>query len=422
MISKVLEKVVYKTLVQHLNDCNILYHRQFGFRPQHSTTDAVANFVGEVLQSLDTGNMILAIFIDLKKAFDTVNHQLILKKLECLGVEGTALSWFDSYLSGREQFVQIGNSKSKKSKLEVGVAQGSLLGVVLFQLIINDLHKSVKFSTTILYADNTTLLISGKNLRCLKSKMQHDLDHLSVWLANNYLKLNVSKTKYLIFHKEGLSPEVTLHVDGSTVGMVRDFRFLGVLIDGALSFTAHFTQLYEKLLKSCFILRHLGNVLPSSCLRTLYFAFFHSHLTYGSMIWYPLLKRNEQLTLFHLQKRIVRILCKVNSRTHCMPLFKSKGIITLVDQAKWENCKFIYRVQNNMCAKPLVNFFHNNLSAKMYGRTRNSNLSITRHNLAIVNRSFLCKSVMDWSALNTNQKKYTNVKSFGKNLKKILYQ
>ena len=293
--------------------------------------------------------MVVAIFIDLRKAFDTVSHKTILDKLDYLGIRGTELNWFNLYLNKRSQYVEIGRSHSERIPLSVGVTQGSLLPVLLFQLIINDLFKSVRYSTSILYADDTTLLLSDSSLRFIKCKIQADMNSLSHWLKSNKLKLNVSKTKCMLFHKEGLSPKVEIFVDNQCIEMVQQFKFLGLTIDHTLMFVQHGQELHSKLLKSTFIIRSLSRFLPKFCLRELYFAYFQSHLMYCIIIWYPLLNRPTQLTLFRLQKRVLRSVCGAPFHAHCMPLFKRERIPIMEDQVFIENCKLMYRVANGHC-------------------------------------------------------------------------
>ena len=213
VISKVLERVVYNFMVAHLMSNKILYPKQFGFRKDHSTSDAVMNLVGDILNSFDKGFMLLSVFIDLKKAFDTVPHSLVLKKLQSIGVQGVELEWFTDYMHSRKQSVSIEQAVSEPKDITIGIQQGSLLGALLFQLLINDLPNCLKFCTSILYADDTTLYVYGKSLRFLRQKMQSDLNSLQGWLCANMLKLNVSKTKVLLFNRENLFPNIALCID-----------------------------------------------------------------------------------------------------------------------------------------------------------------------------------------------------------------
>ena len=164
VISKILERHIYDQIMLHLNVNDILYSRQFGFRKKHSTTDAVVNFVGEVLSAFDGSYTALSVFVDLRKAFDTVSHSLILAKLNCIGICDKELQWFTNYLTNRRQLVQLGGCLSDMATIAVGVPQGSLLGVLLFEILINDVVKSLKFCSSILYADDTTLFLIGRSV------------------------------------------------------------------------------------------------------------------------------------------------------------------------------------------------------------------------------------------------------------------
>ena len=360
VFSKILEHIVYDHLVRHCTENNIIYSRQYGFRKDHSTSDAIANFVGDALQAMDQGSMILSVFIDLWKAFDTVPHSLILRKLEVLGVKGKELEWFISYMKNRRQSVVIKNVTSEPKYMSIGVPQGSLLGVLLFQLLINDLPNSLGFVSSILYADDTTLYLTGRSLHFLRVKMQHDLGNLSLWLTANGLKLNVGKTKTMLFTSEGLTPNMSLEIDGQVIDMVTHFKFLGILLDNKLSFENHYENLSKKLSSFHFIARKLHLILPEICLRTIYFAYFHANLIYGISLWYPLLKKSAQKALYVTQKRIVRVISGASPIQHCMPLFRKQSILTVSDVILIDNCKLMYYVNNFLCPPPVSYLFGKN--------------------------------------------------------------
>ena len=306
VISKILEKVVFDQLVAHLSKNSVLYPRQFGFRKKHSTSDVIMNLIGEVLKSFEEKFMLMSVFIDLKKAFDTVSHSVILNKLSKIGVNGKELEWFTNYITGRKQYVTMSNGvESSSSDISLGVQQGSLLRVLLFQLIINDLPNCLRYGTSILYADDTTLFVYGRSLKFMCVKLQHNLDNLQVWLHANSLKLNVSKTKVMLFNVEGLTLNVALYIDGQVIENVANFNFLGINLDNKLAFDVHFSVLYKRLLQGHFLIKKLSTILPRSCLRTLYFAYFNSHITYCLPVWYPLLNKKSQNAIYVVQKRVV---------------------------------------------------------------------------------------------------------------------
>ena len=156
---------MYTRLVSHTEKNGTPFPGQFGFRKKHSTSDAFTLLVGNILNAMGEGFKLLSVFVDLKKAFDSVNHTIILRKLERLGVRGTALSWFASYLTNRQQCIMVGDCVSDFSSVDVGVPQGSLLGVILFQYHIDMLRCCLRFTSSILYADDTTIYVIGRDLR-----------------------------------------------------------------------------------------------------------------------------------------------------------------------------------------------------------------------------------------------------------------
>ena len=420
VLSKVLERVVYNALVTHFESNGVIYVKQFGFRKHHSTSDAITCLLGEILQCLHRKSMLISVFIDLKKAFDTVPHSLIISKLEQVGVRGVALQWFESYMSNRRQFVQLGDCVSQPAPVEIGVQQGSLLGVLLFKLLINDLPRCLRFSSSILYADDTTIFVYGNSLRFIRSKLQTDLSHLSMWLALNRLKLNTKKTKVMVFETTGLLPNIYLEIEGEPLENVQTFRFLGLNLCNDLSFGDHYMQTYTKLSQCIFMLRKLLQFLPRSCLRTLYFAYFHSHLSYCLLLWYPLITKSAQLKLYKLQKRAVRILCGAHPLEHCMPLFKEKGILIIDDLLYTENCKLVYRVINSVCSIALTRLINANTTIESEDQCTRSQIRVPRHSSSRLNQSFLCKAVMDWSKLQSRFKDSKHYKVLSKKLKSEL--
>ena len=212
----------------------------------------------------------------------------------------------------------------------------------------------------------------------------------------------------MLFNKEGLILDVHLHINGEQLETVQTFRFLGINVDSTLSFQAHYSQVYDKLVKSTFKIRQLARILPLQCLLSLYFAFDHAHLLYGMTIWYPLLSTKAQNSIHMLQKRLIRTLGNANVRQHCMPLFKKFNILTIPDMSQCENLSLIYRIYHRIAPVPLLNLFMTSSSQV----TRHGNIVIPKHKLAKVNRSFLCKPIMQWQTLSTNTKLLQSKKSF----------
>ena len=199
-VSKLLEKIVHKRLMFFFERYDLLYKNQYGFRPNRSTDDAITKFITDINSSLNNqNNMSLSVFLDLSKAFDTIDHNILLHKLSFYGIRGLAYDWFRDYLTNRRQYAEYNGARSSTQSVTCGVPQGSVLGPLLFIIYTNDLPDTLNQSSSILFADDTTLYISDDNLYRLYAKMNEELNILTDWFKANKLSLNISKTKYILF-------------------------------------------------------------------------------------------------------------------------------------------------------------------------------------------------------------------------------
>ena len=201
VFSKILEKIMYNHLINFINKHNILYKYQFGFRKRHSTNHAIITLVDKISTALDRGNVVIGCFVDLKKAFDTVNHSILITKLYKYGIRGNSLQWFKSYLANRQQFVHIHTSKSNTETVTCGVPQGSILGPLLFILYINDLSNVSDVLFPILFADDTSVYIEAEKESSVISILNEELQKINTWLKSNKLTLNLDKSHYMVFHR-----------------------------------------------------------------------------------------------------------------------------------------------------------------------------------------------------------------------------
>ena len=207
LFSKILERIVYNRLIEFFNKHSVLYDYQFGFRKLYSTHMALITLIDKLSNALDEGSRVVGIFLDFSKAFDTIDHDILLLKLEHYGVRGLALDWFKNYLNSRFQYVMYNGIKSYQSQVTCGVPQGSILGPLLFLIYVNDLHKVVKNAFLLLFADDSNLFYTGNDMVDITGKINDDLQHLTEWLASNKLSLNIKKTNYMIFHSGYIAPD-----------------------------------------------------------------------------------------------------------------------------------------------------------------------------------------------------------------------
>ena len=243
-INKILEKLMFNRLYSFLESNKCIYDFQFGFRQKHSTNHALLSMTQEIRDIIDKGDLAIGVFVDFQKAFDTVNHKILLRKLEHYGICGIANKWFSSYLSKRKQMVSIGGATSSTRDIEHGVPQGSVLGPLLFLVYINDLHTCIKHSTTRHFADDTNLLYSTDHTkprnRNLIRNLNKDLKSLTHWLLANKISLNSTKRELIYFRNKNTPiPKVNITLNGVKLEETNEVKYFGIIFDEHLTFQSH---------------------------------------------------------------------------------------------------------------------------------------------------------------------------------------
>ena len=286
VFSKLLERIMYNRVYSHLINHQLLYERQFGFQKNCSAEYAILQLTKEIYESFDENKFTLGVFIDLSKAFDTVNHKILLKKLTYFGIKGVYLDWFKSYLRNRKQFISYNDKSSSILDITCGVPQGSILGPLLFLLYVNDLQKASNIVKPIMFADDTNILFSDKHITSLFSTMNNELKNIQSWFNSNKLSLNASKTKYIFFHSQAHSDNIPLKLpklEINTTTIVREsvIKFLGVLLDENLSWKTHINTIENKISKNLGILYKARLVLNQKSTRmtpVMNFCGFHGRI------------------------------------------------------------------------------------------------------------------------------------------------
>ena len=288
IFSKIFERVMYNRLYSHMISNSLFYKKQFGFQRNCSTEHAILELTEQITKSFENNSFMLGVFIDLSKAFDTVNHEILLAKLNHYGIKGRSYNWIKNYLKDRKQFVISKNS----GLIEVicGVPQGSILGPLLFLIYINDMFKASKSLSTIMFADDTNLFLSHKNVKEMFKLMNEELEKFNIWFKANKLSLNTDKTKFTLFHKSSQSENLPLKLPDLTMNNIiierkESLKFLGVLIDDTLSWKNHIKIIESKLACAIGLLYKSRHYLDLNSRKLLYFSFVHSHLSYANITW-----------------------------------------------------------------------------------------------------------------------------------------
>ncbi len=420
VISKVLEKIVQKRINSFLKKKLLLFDSQFGFRSNHSTIDAISELIGKIIKGFEKGNKTLALFLDLSKAFDTLPHSTLLTKLENFGIRGRALNWFHSYLSNRKMYVNYNGNKSEiVPSGEFGVPQGSVLGPLCFILATNDLSLTLKKCRCILFADDTTIYTSNKNLRHLKESLKHDLEIVIDWFRSNKLTLNLDKTCFVLFKPPGknLDDNISLSIGDTEISREHTVEFLGLYLDEHLKFDSHVKHVCSKLAKNVYMLRNVMYLIPKWALRTLYYSYIHSDLTYGLSIWGPLVVKSNLNRIRTLQKKALRTInhAKYNARTS--ELCKKSKVLLIDDLIDLELSKISHRYTHGSLPRPVNNLFQANDYNQNYQTRFRNNPRIQPHTSAIFNKSFLRKAPSIWIDLGHDIRIKSKMPSFCKAFK-----
>ena len=288
--SKLLERIMYNRLYVYLQKNNILHEKQFGFQSNHSTDHAISQLISEILHSFDENKFTLGVFIDLSKAFDTVNHQILIRKLDHYGIKGTNQKWFNDYLSNRKQFISYDNKTTEMERITCGFPQGSILGPLLFLIYINDLHNLPEILNFILFTDDTNLFFSHKNIKIMFETVNKELNRIHKWFKANKLSLNSGKTKYMFFHKLKITDNIPLKLpelilDNKNIKREYSMKFLGVLLDDCLSWRNHIQMIENKISKNVGILYKSKFLLDQKSLKSIYFSFIHVYINYANIAW-----------------------------------------------------------------------------------------------------------------------------------------
>ena len=343
VVSKVAEKWVAEQLISHLNNSPISLHpMQFGFRANHFTDTANCLLIEKVKSMMDKGGTVGAVFLDLRKAFDPVNHRVLIAKLSSFNFSNNALKWSESYLMNRIQCVNVRNQKSSALDTLTGVPQGSILGPLLFSLYINDLPSVCSDVEIQLYSDDAVIFTHGSNKLQAAATLTNALNRISTWLIQSCLQLNTSKTVCMFFSKKQCStPDPAIMLSGVKLQVVSEFKYLGLLIDSQLSFKSHVKKEGHRVKFNLSNFRFIRNSMTTDAAKIYMHAMIMSHFTY-CLTSFAQANKTALKPLETLYKRTQKVLDrKSNTYHHCLILRKYK-LLSWDNLIKYANLCLIF--------------------------------------------------------------------------------
>ena len=373
--SKLVERAMYNRLYDYVLKKKILYLNQHGFQTGHSTAMSLLNIQDKISQAIENNEYSVGIFLDLSKAFDSVNHAILLKKLDNYGIRGLPLLWFKSYLENRQQLVQCNTKASKLRPIEFGVPQGSILGPLLFLLYINDLPHVSSLLHFELFADDSNVFISHKSHENLFQIVNLELPLVGDWFKANRLSLNLSKTSYILFNSHRKIPPTQappLLIDGVPIPQTNKVNFLGVVVDQNLTWKEHISEISIKLAKNIGILSRIAYKLPANILTNLYYTLVYPYLAYCNFVWAS--NYSSSLTrLIILQKRAIRLITKSPYKCHTAQLFLLNGILTIDQIRIFQTGEFMFRYRHGLLPQTFANYFNTGSTIHSYSTRTASN-------------------------------------------------
>ena len=370
--SKIFEKIVYIRLVKFLDLKKIIPDNQYGFRKGISSAMAITEMCNKITAATDRNEYSIGVFIDLSKAFDTINHKILLQKLEHHGVRGRVLDWFKNYLTNRKQYVFANGTSSNICDISCGVPQGSILGPLLFLLYISDIENCSDILSFILFADDTNLFYSSKTLTDLFNVVNSELSKLSEWFCVNKLSLNIKKTNYIIFGNRPIpqnDAHLQLSLNDTIITQVFDTKFLGVYLDNKLTWKVHISHLKLKLSRGVGIMRRVQHIVPRKSLLMLYHTLIYPYLVYCCICWGA---ANKSILngLFVLQKQAIRVCSDSHYLSSSSTLFFNLKLLKLVDIVNFQTAIFMYKTKYKLLPECCLHYATLNNPERLHN-TRN---------------------------------------------------
>ena len=418
-VGKAFERVVYRSVYNHLVDHSLIYKYQSGFLPGHSTVHHLIELLHHTCTALENHQINCQVFCNISKAFDRVWHKGLILKLEKYGINGNLLLWFMDYLFNRSQKVFLNETFSKQRTINAGVPQGSVLGPLLFLIYINDISDELT-GLARLFADDTSLSFSLPDVRYITRVLNHDLQTLSGWAKRWLIAFNPLKTEVMLISNIHIDQTVELVMDNTVLKVVDTHKHLGVLLSSNNKWTSHIDSIINSASKQVSFLRKIKYKFSRSTLNKLYCAYIRPLLEYASEVWDGC-NRNDSNRLEKLQLNAARIVTGLPIFPSANSLYTETGWETLAERRKNKKLTLMYKIINNDAPSYLTSLLpHRVNEISNYNLTDNENFEIPFSRLCTFETSFFPSTLKLWNDLDQSFRNLPTLSQFKRRLKKQL--
>ena len=419
-ISKVLERLIYNQVYDYLSSNNLLSECQSGFRRFHSTTTSLLEASTEWFTNMDQGKLNSVVFLDLSKAFDTVNHSILLEKLTCYGFHTDTIKWFSSYLFERKQQCLVNGQLSSPKIIKCGVPQGSILGPLLFLMYINDLPNCLKYSKPRMFADDTYITTTGNSLTQVINFVNSDLSYISEWLLANKLSLNITKTEHMFIGSDDMlnkiSDAVAVHFGNNPIKRVHKSKSLGIIIDERLSWTDHIDVLSRKVSSAIGGLRQARPFVDLKTAKTIYNSLIEPLFDYCDVVW-DTIGAVPSTRLQKLNNRAARVITQTGYEVRSSDIRNQLGWSTLDERRQNHKSIMMYKVLNGIAPAYLKRYFSYGADTSRYFlRGSGVNLSLPKPNTDYMKKIFKLSGAKLWNSLPVQLKLLPTLSTFKRGL------
>lgn len=396
---KVIEKLADEQLQEYLDKHKLINENQSGYRKAHSCETAINLVIQKWKEAIDKNKTILCIFIDLSRAFETIEREKLIERLREIGVGKNAIKWYRSYLTNRTQTTVINNEKSNVKLNNLGVPQGSVSGAKLFNIYINSVEKTIEHSNMKMFADDTMMYLIVDDIKKAEEQMNEDLNNFEKWLSEMKLKANIEKTKFMIIN-EKKNENINLKMNDEEIKRVKSMKYLGVMIDDKLEFKEHFDYIYKKMAKKVGFLGRISRKLAIETKIIIYKTIIAPHLDYCSTILY--LMNDEQMNkLQKIQNRAMRIILRMNRYTSRKFMLETLQWQSVRQRLTFNALIMIHKINNNLTPNYLKENIQRVCETSTH-ETRNKNeLRLPKYKKAKTQNNIFYKGVKQYMELNT---------------------